>query len=110
MKRIYLFDADDYYIGIVARSYGQAKMTWLKSDYGQGELYLEINPLIISKVSAKGLPYGILDPLEGLKRGVWTRVIDTKCPICKHESDLYYRNEKIGCAECLGITGDEKYD
>jgi hypothetical protein len=109
MKRIYLFEIDEYTIAFVARSSGQAKMMWLHSDWGQGDCFLELL-CTISKVSAKGLPLGELDSMEGLKRKVWNRLIETECPMCKHEADLFYRNEKIGCRECLGMTEDEEYE
>ena len=107
MRRIYLFDVGEFLIGFVTTSFGQAKMMYLHSDWGSGVAYLDIPPCNISPIRPKGILDGELEPKKGLEMGVYDYLMDMECPICKHEADLYYRNGKMGCRQCLGLEDEE---
>ncbi len=78
-----------------AWEFTEARVKWMK----------HINPNIVEK-----LPYGEVDPIDGLKCGIYDWVVE-ECEMCGECKEVYYdeQTKKILCSPCIEKMVDKEY-
>lgn len=105
-KRLYYHRMDEMVWAVVAHSRGHAKkLLWSDTEYYIADIcggeYINLNVKWVKEHDVSDLPVGMVDEMVGLKRGIYSGLIDRYCSYCGNTEWLEY-HEHLDTICCYG--------
>ena len=100
---VYIDLAEGECVAVVAENTREAKKIGFEAlrEIDLDFEWTELRVKWIRDANVDGLQKGVVDVIEGLKRGIYSYAEGFECPKCGEEGILIYKNGEVICLDCV---------